>query len=89
MSNCYRKPDQIIQPYEYGDPHRKATCLWLKNLPPLVPTKIVEPEIVAYTRNDGRITTFDVDYIASGKDRAKKRSKTYHGIALAMAEQWG
>lgn len=89
MSNCYRKPDQIIQPYEYGDPHRKATCLWLKNLPLLIPTNIVEPEIVSYTRNDGRITTFDVDYVASGKDREKRRSKTYHGIAMAMAEQWG
>lgn len=89
MSNCYRKPNQIIQPYEYGDPHRKATCLWLKNLPELKPTKIVEPNIVEYTRRDGRKTTFDELYISTGPDRAKVRSKTFPGIARAMAEQWG
>lgn len=89
MSNCYRKPNQIIQPYEYGDPHRKATCLWLKNLPELKPTKIVEPKIVEYMRRDGRKTTFDELYISTGPDRAKVRSKTFPGIARAMAEQWG
>lgn len=89
MSSCYRKPDQVIQPYEYGDPHRKATCLWLKGLPKLKPTNIVEPRIVEYTRHDGRKTTFDELYVSSWPDRAKVRSKTFPGIAKAMAEQWG
>ena len=89
MSSCYRKPDQVIQPYEYGDPHRKATCLWLKGLPKLKPTNIVEPRIVEYTRHDGRKTTFDELYVSSGPDRSKVRSKTFPGIAKAMAEQWG
>ena len=90
MSTVYQKPTQIIQPFEYGDPHRKTTCLWLKGLEPLKPTNIVEPEIIKYTRHNGKTTTFDSDYIAwPSADRAKKRSKTYHGIAKAMAEQWG
>ena len=90
MSTVYQKPTQIIQPFEYGDPHRKTTCLWLKGLEPLKPTNIVEPEIIKYTRHNGKTTTFDSDYIAGpSADRAKKRSKTYHGIAKAMAEQWG
>lgn len=90
MSTVYQKPTQIIQPFEYGDPHRKATCLWLKGLKPLKPTNIVEPEIIRYTRHNGKATTFDSDYIAGpSADRAKKRSKTYQGIAEAMAEQWG
>ncbi|MBP5725495.1 MAG: DNA cytosine methyltransferase, partial [Clostridia bacterium] len=74
---CYRKPDQIIQPYEYGHPETKSTCLWLKNLPKLYPTKIV----------DGREQK--VWKLPPSKDRAKIRSKTYQGIARAMAEQWG
>lgn len=90
MSTVYQKPTQIIQPFEYGDPHRKTTCLWLKGLEPLKPTNIVEPEIIKYTRRNGKTTTFDSDYIAGpSADRAKKRSKTYQGIAKAMAEQWG
>lgn len=86
-----RKPDQIIQPYFFGDPHRKTTCLWLKNLPPLVPTNIVEPTLVQYTCKDGRKVTFDSSYMASAKkgERGKQRSKTFPGIAKAMAEQWG
>ena len=91
MSNCYRKPDQIIQPYQFGDEHRKATCLWLKNLPELKPTKVVEPRIKSYIRHDGRVTTFDELYVNGGwgKNRAKLRSRTFHGIAQAMADQWG
>lgn len=77
MSTCYRKPDQIIQPYEYGHPETKSTCLWLKNLPKLKPTEIV----------DGREQR--VWKLPPSKDRAKIRSKTYQGIARAMAEQWG
>jgi len=77
MSTVWRKPDQIIQPWQFGHGETKATCLWLKNLPLLRPTKIVsgrEPRIWK---------------MPPSKDRAKLRSKTYLGIAKAMAEQWG
>lgn len=92
MSTVWRKPDQIIQPYEYGHKAKKTTCLWLKNLPPLEPTDIVEPELVRYKKRNGSgYTTFSKDYMMQGpvKGRGKKRSKTYQGIADAMAEQWG
>jgi hypothetical protein len=89
MSNCYREPDQIIQPYEYGHPAKKATCLWLKNLPKLKPTDIVEPELKQYKCKSGKIVTFSADYGGGGGENGKRRSKTYHGIAQAMAEQWG
>lgn len=82
MSTRYRKPDQIIQPFEYGDPSKKTTCLWLKGLPKLVPTKIVEPNIKTYA--DG--SRFSADYGWSSNTR---RGQTYQGIADAMAEQWG
>ena len=85
MSTVYRKPDQIINPYLFGDPYEKRTCLWLKNLPLLKPTNIVEPEPrVKY--KSGK--TMPAWYQVSGKDRAKIRSKTFPGIAHAMAEQW-
>ena len=87
MSECYRKPDQIIQPYEYGDPYKKSTCLWLKNLPLLKPTNIVKPKLVQYQCKSGKIATFSEDY--GGSNNQKGRSKTYPGIAKAMAEQWG
>lgn len=87
MSECYRKPDQIIQPYEYGDPYKKSTCLWLKNLPLLRPTNIVKPKLVSYICKNGKKVTFSEDYGGSGD--FKERSKTYPGIAKAMAEQWG
>jgi hypothetical protein len=77
MSTHYRKPDQIIQPWQFGHGETKATCLWLKRLPKLVPTDIVEGR-------DQRIWR-----MAPGPDRAKERSKTYPGIARAMADQWG
>jgi hypothetical protein len=76
MSTVYRKPDQIIQPWQYGHGETKATCLWLKNLPLLIPTNIVS----------GREPR--VHRMAPGPDRAKLRSKTFPGIAKAMAEQW-
>ena len=81
MSTRYRKPEQIIQPYEHGDASKKSTCLWLKNLPLLVPTKIVEPKLKKY--KDG--STFSADY---GWRSPDKRNKTYPGIAKAIAEQW-
>ncbi len=77
ISSRIRKPDQIIQPFEYGHPEQKTTCLWLKNLPPLVPTNIVEGR-------EQRIWK-----LPPSPDRWKLRSKTYPGIARAMAEQWG
>jgi len=91
MSGVYRKPDQIIQPYEYGHPSRKATCLWLRNLPLLKPTNIVEPELKCYINKDGRLTRYSADY-GTGYEKeasARRRSKTYSGIAKAMANQWG
>lgn len=77
ISSHIRKPDQIIQPWQFGHGETKATCLWLKNLPPLEPTNIV----------DGREAR--VHRMPPGKDRWKERSRTYQGIADAMASQWG
>jgi hypothetical protein len=77
ISSKIRKPDQIIQPWMFGHGETKATCLWLKNLKPLVPTKIVE----------GREAK--VHRMPPGADRWKLRSLTYQGIADAMALQWG
>ena len=82
MSKVWRKPEQIIQPYMFGDPYSKKTCLWLKNLPPLESTNVVEPNIITY--KDG--SRFSADYGWSSNTR---RSATYQGIADAMAEQWG
>lgn len=95
MSTAYRKPDQTIQPYEYGHHARKATCLWLKNLPPLKPTNIVDPgEIDEHGHSYGASSTYARDEqgkIISWNDprTAIIRSKTFPGIAKAMAEQWG
>jgi len=77
ISSRVRKPDQIIQPWQFGHGETKATCLWLKNLPKLVPTNIVE----------GREAR--VHRMPPGPDRWKERSRTFTGIAAAMAEQWG
>lgn len=75
------KYDQIIQPYWFGHPLQKKTCLWLKNLPPLIPTKILsKPESTKIPGNW---------FNKGGKDRQKNRSRTFQGIANAMAEQWG
>ena len=76
MSTHYRKPDQIIQPWMFGHGETKATCLWLKNLPKLEPTNIV----------DGREQR--IWKMPPGPERAKERSKTFPGIAKAMASQW-
>lgn len=85
------KPTQIIQPYEYGHKAKKATCLWIKNLQPLKPTEIVNPEIVTYTCKSGKVVNFGVNMVKgfTNKNRAVERSKTFPGIAEAMAEQWG
>lgn len=76
MSTHWRKPDQIIQPWQFGHGETKSTCLWLKGLPKLKPTEIVE----------GRKQR--IWKMPPGPNRAKERSKTYSGIAKAMAEQW-
>lgn len=86
MSSVWRKPDQIIQPYEYGHPESKKTCLWLKGLPKLVPTRILPlPESGRWANQ----TPSGQNKLGPSKDRAKIRSRTYQGIADAMAEQWG
>ena len=89
MSTRYKKPTQVIQPYYFGDKERKATCLWLKGLPPLKPTNIVEPDIIKHKsgRTDSRLH-FETLKLPK-EERARIRSKTFEGIALAMAEQWG
>jgi hypothetical protein len=77
LSSKYRKPDQVIQPWQFGHGETKATCLWLKNLPKLESTNVV----------DGREQRLHL--LPPSIDRAKIRSKTYQGIADAMAMQWG
>jgi hypothetical protein len=77
ISTLFRKPDQTIQPWMFGHGETKATCLWLRGLPPLVPTNVV----------DGRLDR--MFRMGPSDDRAEKRSETYAGIAEAMAEQWG
>lgn len=94
MSSVYRKPDQIIQPYQFGHPVRKATCLWLKGLPLLRPTEIVSTQEDEHGFSIGgalRWATDENGKILPWNDprTAKARSKTFPGIAKAMAEQWG
>jgi hypothetical protein len=98
MSRMYRKPDQIIQPWQFGHAETKKTCLWLNGLIGLVPTNVVEPD---FARNaDGTILLdrkgkkyskmhFATGWLHKGPDAWKVRSRTYQGIADAMAEQWG
>lgn len=97
MSTQYRKPDQIIQPYQYGHPVSKKTCLWLKNLPKLTPTEIVKYEKLHSKGKSGGysgaawvVRDERGKILRYGDPRvAKERSKTFPGIAKAMAEQWG
>lgn len=77
ISSRVRKPDQVLQPWQFGHGEVKATCLWLKGLPPLAPTQIV----------DGRVAR--VHRMPPGPDRWKERSRTFEGIGRAMARQWG
>jgi hypothetical protein len=85
LSSALRKPDQIIQPYHFGHLERKTTCLWLKNLPPLKWTDDKTAEAMALTPAERD----RVHWMPPGPDRWKDRSRTYTGIAEAMAEQWG
>lgn len=86
ISSRIRKPDQIVQPWQFGHPEAKATCLWLKNLPLLQPTDILELPSSGRWNNQ---TPSGQNKLGPSEDRWKIRSATYSGIALAMAEQWG
>ena len=90
MSTEYKKPDQIIHPYMFGDPARKATCLWLKGLKPLEATQIVEPVIIKYKNGKGSDNPWHMETMGlPPEERSRARSKTFPGIAKAMAQQWG
>jgi site-specific DNA-cytosine methylase len=90
MSTKYKKPDQIINPWEYGHETTKATCLWLKGLPKLKPTNIVGKGNVWVAKSGKRMSKWYYDSSClNPKDREKMRNKTFQGIADAMAKQWG
>ena len=86
-----KKATQIIQPYQFGDPYRKTTCLWIKGLPNLIPTNVVVPE-PDYIFADGRhYPNWMMETLKNCKtteERSRMRSKTFHGIAKAIAEQY-
>lgn len=85
MSSLWRKPDQVIQPWMFGHPEQKATCLWLKGLPVLTATNDVKTEMMALPANQRQ----RLHYLPPSEDRWKIRSETFAGIAEAMAHQWG
>lgn len=89
ISTRVRKPEQVIQPWQFGDDASKATCLWLKNLPPLKPTKLIPGRLVNGKRRWANQTDSGQNRLSPSADRWKKRSETYQGIAVAMADQWG
>lgn len=89
ISTRIRRPDQIIQPYQYGHDASKKTCLWLRNLPPLRPTGFVEPRVVDGKERWANQTDSGQNRLGPSEDRWKERSRTYEGIAKAMAKQWG
>ena len=84
MSTLWRKPSQIVQPWMFGHPESKATCLWLKGIPLLIPTKNVKAEMELLPRNK----QMRMHYLPPSPNRWKIRSETYQGIADAMAERW-
>lgn len=85
MQIIERRYDQCIQPFQFGHTESKATCLWLKNLPPLISTGNMQYVMAGMSKRE----TQRLHYLSPGPDRAKLRSKTFDGIAKAMAEQWG
>lgn len=90
MSTRWKKPDQIIQPYMFGDAFEKKTCLWLKGVPPLISTnKVIPPERVKYSSGKSMPKWYADLWNFSPQERSRLRSKTFPGIAKAMAEQWG
>jgi hypothetical protein len=89
MSSRFRKPDQYVHPYHFGDPHSKRTGLWLKELPKLIPTKIVEPQFHIY-KDGRRDPIWHMETLKlPPEERSRVRSKTFQGMADAIAEQWG
>jgi hypothetical protein len=86
ISTQIRKPDQVIQPWQFGHPESKTTCLWLKGLPRLVPTKVLDKPASGRWENQ---TASGQNRLGPSEDRWKLRSLTYPGIAQAMADQWG
>ena len=89
ISTKWRKPDQIIHPWQFGDPFEKKTCLWLKGVEPLIPTNVVKPpDRVEFGSGKSMPKWYADAWRLPKKDRAKMRSKTFPGIAKAMAEQW-
>jgi len=88
ISTRIRKADQYIQPYDFGEDASKRTGLWLKNLPPLQPTQYIEPRIAQDKPRWANQTDSGQNRLPPSKDRWKERSKTYQGIAEAMADQW-
>ena len=93
MSTYYRKPDQIVHPYMFGDPARKATCFWLKDIPKLVPTNIVEPEIIAYKNGKGTDNPWHMNTMKLPPPRESKRkvenvarNGTGHCIAMGRCQ---
>ena len=90
MSSIWRKPDQIINPYQFGDPFEKKTCLWLKELPLLSPTNIVEPpKRIQYESGKSMPSWYAEAWSLPKEERARLRSKTFPGIAKCMAKTWG
>jgi len=89
ISTRIRKPDQTIQPWQFGHDASKKTCLWLTNLPLLTPTQIIEPRVVNGKKRWANQTDSGQNRLPPSKDRWKIRSATYQGIADAMADQWG
>jgi len=90
MSSKWRKPEQIINPWEYGHSVTKATCLWLKNLPPLRPTNVVDKGPIWVAKSGKRMSQWYYDSSClPPKKREKMRNKTFQGIADAMASKWG
>lgn len=88
LSTRLRKPDQIIQPYDFGEDASKSTCLWLKHLPCLQPTQYIEPRMVGGKKRWANQTDSGQNRLGPSEDRWKLRSITYQGIADAMADQW-
>ena len=92
MNSVYRKPDQIVQPFWFGDSASKKTCLWLHNLPHLVPTKMVDPGervVLSSGRSLPKWYSDSFNTKISTEERRRLRSKTFPGFAQAVAEQWG
>lgn len=90
MSTIWRKPDQYVHPYYFGDPHSKKTGLWLKGLPKLTPTNIVEPEMYTYKKDGRKDPMWHVESLKlPPEERARVRGRTFPGFAKSMAFQWG